>query len=608
MYFFCSDLWKILGCFFLGFLFSQESEEIKHSIEKLYHIKKEIRAEGIQELKKIGLPALPALLETFMKGESRLENSTRATLATAEVLKHFGLDMVEPLLGCLDWRYKFGVSIEEIRKTNSGNNVFLAPDQYKEIAVEVLYELGPDVIPLLLKHLHQIYYPATKKCAMRTLARFGEQVIPHLLSLEEDPNYHDYVLKTLGVMPNSIGLESLFELLQKYSNPASFKCVGVVEALGEAGKQSPKACEVVFTILKKQLILVSKTKDLKEKEKLYLVINYSLKALEKIEYSYDPLIQQLLELAQMPIPESKIHAQVLGTLACLKTAPEQTLPLFLEALESSKPAYRKNALRGLAKLNPKNKEIISKIIKVLKESPQSYVLKEAFQSLGTMDVQTELLENLLIELILENHGRLGEFSFLFIARKGTTFQGLSPIILEKLEEALAQEKFKLGFVLPGLIALSSLKTEEGLAFRDAALREHPDLLKKFIRAGRTQLKSKRTKEASLDALKFIGSFGIHSKALLPEILAELKNPSEEMVLGTIQCLMQLAPVAEEAIPHLIKLVQNRKGKICQAAILALGEFGPKSKTAIPVLEKKMQQEMVFEEEIQSVLRRIQEKN
>lgn len=95
----------------------------------------------------------------------------------------------------------------------------------------------------------------------------------------------------------------------------------------------------------------------------------------------------------------------------------------------------------------------------------------------------------------------------------------------------------------------------------------------------------------------------HLTATNPEVqklLANLNSPDTETRLHAIQAIENLGPNGVEAVPALIRLLDDKERNIRTLAAHALGKIGPDAKMALPALRKLAQSSKLFRSAEQSM--------
>jgi hypothetical protein len=76
-----------------------------------------------------------------------------------------------------------------------------------------------------------------------------------------------------------------------------------------------------------------------------------------------------------------------------------------------------------------------------------------------------------------------------------------------------------------------------------------------------------------------------SKKVVPVLIKKLSDPDQRIVKRSLESIEFIGPLADDAIPSLVIIIETKTGEIREEAIIALGNMGPRAKSAIPVLEK-----------------------
>jgi HEAT repeat protein/serine/threonine protein kinase len=104
-----------------------------------------------------------------------------------------------------------------------------------------------------------------------------------------------------------------------------------------------------------------------------------------------------------------------------------------------------------------------------------------------------------------------------------------------------------------------------------------------------QLGDKKDAKARSSAALDLGDFGPQAKEAVPALIKVLEDPDESVRVHATQTLGEIGPQTEEVIPALIKvLMKDSYWKVRYSAAMALGEFGPQAKEAVPALIKALE--------------------
>lgn len=289
--------------------------------------------------------------------------------------------------------------------------------------------------------------------------------------------------------------------------------------------------------------------------------------------------------------DTAVRVRILNTIAA---AGKQALPGLIEALKNEKAAYW--ACVVLRSIGPDAQEAVPALVEKLRD-PQAEVRREAILALGAIgegaipaipqiagalaDPQTAVAATFVL-------GQLGQMpssaEATVLANTKSPNRMLSTISIWSIARIHPDDKNLTRHALEHLV--ERIKDEDQFiremsARALLALPPAPELAVPIWEKAFKNMDEKTARNA-LDALASLGPIAV------PRLIEALRFPSLREEVASV--LGRIGPPAAAAAPALTQLITDKDPHVVHAAVLALANIGPAAKDAVPALIKGLEQQ------------------
>ncbi|HSQ54383.1 MAG TPA: HEAT repeat domain-containing protein, partial [Gemmata sp.] len=258
-----------------------------------------------------------------------------------------------------------------------------------------------------------------------------------------------------------------------------------------------------------------------------------------------------------------LRDQFIDALIAMGPAAKEALPTLLKlAAEESAPlAQRQRLISAIVAAAPDSKEVAAVLVKTA-DDPDQDVRASAATAMAKLNPMPADALAKLVSLAKNDRGTYVRIA----AYRSLAVLGPRAAAVKSDVEALAKGKYP-EFVLLAKVALASIGGDAAKAAAD-------------VRAGLTD-RHPQVRAAAIGSLYFIGP----AAADLPAISRFLKDRDPTSREFAVKCLAKIGPAAKEAVPQLIKMLDDAEVLVRLAAIDVLGNLGL---AAMPAVEKLKQ--------------------